>query len=236
MPDSNTATIYAAAGFYDLPLPQRVVEAKALVDAATQQHDEIAALTPPDLTQVTVKTLPAAFDAALAFETRDVRLRVAAELLGRAQSALDQVMFASAGELWAPLADRFADAGQRFTKALADLGGVVNVAACAVDPAQAEAFSRLRTAAADLDYLRGARDAFAHSNGLAVTRSNIFEEVSRCLVINDNTKLHRNPLRGRDVEFWQEAVERGYQIRWQTREEQVQNGDAALAYSRAHAA
>lgn len=236
MSDPNTDNIFTAARRYDLPLPKAVTEATATRDAARTLAAKVANETAPDLTGLTAKTLTATYELALAWELRDARMRVAQQLVAVAESALDNEMFISAQELYEPLAGLFARAGEDFVRALTDLGGNVDVASVATSPTRAEAYGRLTTATADLDFLRSVRAAYSPRGNRADCGSDLFEEVSRCLVVTDTHKLHRNPLRGSDIEFWSEAVERGYRIKWQDRAEQEANAAAARPGPTAYAA
>lgn len=236
MSDPNTDNIFTAARRFDLPLPKAVTEAMATHDAARLLADKVTNEVAPDLTGLTAKTLMATYESALAWESRDVHLRVAQQLVSRAESVLDNEKFVSAGTLYAPLAALFAKSGEEFVKALVDLGGNVDVASIATSPTRAEAYGRLTTAAAELDSLRAIRSAFSPRGNRADCGSDLFEEVSRCLVVTDTHQLHRSPLRGSDVPSWADRVERGYATRWQNRAEQEANAATARSGATAYRA
>ncbi|TQM62591.1 hypothetical protein [Humibacillus xanthopallidus] len=232
MSDSLTSEIFAAANLYDLDLPAEVSEAQALLEAARTLHHDITTETAPDLTTVTAKTLTKAHAALIAHDNRDARLSAAATLVRAAEDRVATAMFTTSERLAEPLAALFDQAGRDFTAALAELDGITS-AHYAATSGKGEAYNRLTQAADVLEYLRNVRAAFAPRGNRADTVSDVFEEVSRCLVITTHRDLSRFNRNARGVDYWREAIERGYTIKWQTRTEQETNSAEAVARQRA---
>jgi hypothetical protein len=225
----STDDIYVVANQRDVPLPAAVVEADKLASAARALRDKVHAETAPDLGGVTTKNLAATHAAIVAWENRDARLSAAEALVKHADDVLANARFIHHHELFVPLGELFDRAGRDFMLALLDLGGHIDVSSIATSPVRAEAYARLTTAAAELDQLSRARGEFSPRGSRAVTVSDLFEEVSRCLVVSNYRSLARNPIHvGRGIDHWAEAVRRGYVIKWQSKAEQEQNSRDAM--------
>ena len=229
--DMNAAKIFEVARFADIEVPQEVTDAEALLEAAEKFRDDVANEPAPDYTTATVKGLAKLHAAGVDHARRTERLQVADDIVKAAQDKLGSAMFTTAGQLTEPLAERFTLEADKFTQALADLGGNPDPAAASVDPVRAEALARLREAGMNLDYLKQARDAIAFQTGAAASHglfSREFEELSRVLYVPDVRawNLHRRHT------SWLRAVEVGCEIRWQSPAEQAANADEILNQSR----
>lgn len=222
MSDMNTDTIYRVASHYDLELPKAVTDAEADHEAAIKLRDTIAAEEAPDLSSVTAKTLTKIHTAAVAWETRDIRLRAAEAIVTVTAGKFDNAKFTQAYTLRQPLADLFNQRAADFTTALAEMGGTTTLTAT-----NSDAYTRLHDAGRDLTMLRQARDACSPVGSRAAVIHDRFELLSRVFTLTfDPRAEHLNFHTLPDAEFWAAGINKGHVIAWQDTPAQEQNSAA----------
>ena len=219
MSEMNTETIHTIAAQFEVESPAAVVDADATLAAAIALRDSISLETGPDLTALTVKNLRKTHEAAVAWETRDARLRAADAIVNAAQQQLDQAKWISNEGLRKPLAALFNQRAEDFMSALEGMRG-----STALTAGNGPAYAKLTAAANDLDMLRRARDAYSPRGSQASTIHDVFEKLSRVFNLTlDPNRDHLNFHNKQGLEFWATGVNLEHTITWQDRPTQEQN-------------